>query len=364
MKPPFPKAWRRLGALLLGFGTILRAETAAPTAFPLVAANGDRLYHPLDRGSRPIRIGPVPVEVPSNFVAVPGGSSVLGTGRDSVRTNLPTFLISRFPVTEAEYHAFAEAVGLGPRPRHWINGRFPDGRDLHPVPFVSFQDAERYCAWVSSKTGLRVRLPSTAEWEKAARGPEGFLYPRGNEAGVRFRNGRLETRFNYNGVVAVRHLRELAALPAGYTKAGPPYSGWVTNVGRIAAYRSDGTPSFLAVSPTGNVSGWVDHRTRTGFMHTDVFSALSASGGATSPVGAYPDGVSGYGAHDMAGNLRNWTATRITARNGAEKGKTVNEIRGGSWYATLHSCRSVGIGEGRDPSGRHNTVGFRLVIDP
>jgi len=78
-------------------------------------------------------------------------------------------------------------------------------------------------------------------------------------------------------------------------------------------------------------------------------------------VGSYPEGVSSYGCYDMAGNLWNWTATIITARTGAEVGKHVNEIRGGSWYATGNSCRSIGIGEGRAASGVYNTVGFRIV---
>jgi formylglycine-generating enzyme required for sulfatase activity len=70
------------------------------------------------------------------------------------------------------------------------------------------------------------------------------------------------------------------------------------------------------------------------------------------------------GSHDMAGNVRNWTTTFITARTGAEAGKTVNEVRSGSWYATGNSCRSTCIGEGRAGSGNYDTVRFRIVLIP
>ncbi|HEX8916063.1 MAG TPA: hypothetical protein VF796_27190 [Humisphaera sp.] len=58
------------------------------------------------------------------------------------------------------------------------------------------------------------------------------------------------------------------------------------------------------------------------------------------------------------------TKTTVVATNGAEKGRTVNEIRGGSWYATGRSCQSVSTGEGRAATGAYNTVGFRVVMIP
>ena len=64
---------------------------------------------------------------------------------------------------------------------------------------------------------------------------------------------------------------------------------------------------------------------------------------------------------DMAGNTWDWTSTVREARNGAERGRLVNVVKGGSWYANRTSCLPGFEGEGRAASGRYNTVGFRLV---
>jgi formylglycine-generating enzyme required for sulfatase activity len=329
-----------------------------------VAANGDPIFYPTSTNSYAVTNAGVVVWVPVGMVYVPAGSLTFGSGATTSNVTLEAFCISRFPVTEAEYKAFADATGLRGLPRHWRDGTYPQGRANHPVPNVSLNDALAYCEWVSSRTGWKVTVPSAAQWEKAARGPKGFIYPWGNWTDVSYRNGELKTRFNFNAVTAVQYLTKDANVRVTYNNRRSPFFGMVTNAGRIAAYDSRSNATFLAVSLEGGVRGWVNHETWTGFIYTDVFSALNERGGNTSPVGAYPDGVSGYGCHDMAGNLWNWTSTLITARNGAEAGKEVNEIRGGSWYATGNSCRSTGIGEGRAASGAYNTVGFRVVMPP
>lgn len=53
-----------------------------------------------------------------------------------------------------------------------------------------------------------------------------------------------------------------------------------------------------------------------------------------------------------------------SATNGAERGKQVNEVRGGSWYFTGRSGMSLGTGEGRARSGGYHSVGFRVVMTP
>ncbi len=66
--------------------------------------------------------------------------------------------------------------------RHaWVQGRAPAGREDHPVVLVSRADAIAYARWLSRKTGERWRLPSELEWEKAARGADGRIFPWGNE---------------------------------------------------------------------------------------------------------------------------------------------------------------------------------------
>jgi formylglycine-generating enzyme required for sulfatase activity len=54
------------------------------------------------------------------------------------------------------------------------------GKDDHPVVDISWHDALAFCDWLSQETGRSFRLPTEAEWEKSARGPNGQLYPWGN----------------------------------------------------------------------------------------------------------------------------------------------------------------------------------------
>lgn len=106
---------------------------------------------------------------------------------------LPTYYIARYPVTVAQFRAFVEATGYAPTDRDSLGGL-----SNHPVVLVTWPDALAYCDWLTqclrawpgtpeplvtflSQPGRCVTLPSEAEWEKAARGTDGRLYPWGNE---------------------------------------------------------------------------------------------------------------------------------------------------------------------------------------
>ena len=115
--------------------------------------------------------------------------------------SLGRFLITRTLITNAQYAAFVEATGYrapdvdpeiwkGYRLIHpyartrrhaWAEGRPPPGRETHPVVLVSHGDAVAYAGWLKSQTGRPWRLPTELEWEKAARGPEGRIFPWGDE---------------------------------------------------------------------------------------------------------------------------------------------------------------------------------------
>jgi formylglycine-generating enzyme required for sulfatase activity len=87
---------------------------------------------------------------------------------------LPAFQIARCPVTVAEYACF---VRSGQRePRNW---QVQLAKLDHPVVFVTWHDAMAYAAWLAKLTGQHWRLPTEAEWEKAARGTDGRIYPWG-----------------------------------------------------------------------------------------------------------------------------------------------------------------------------------------
>jgi formylglycine-generating enzyme required for sulfatase activity len=86
---------------------------------------------------------------------------------------LPAYFIDRHEVTNADYQRFVRAANARP-PKSWINGAIPAGREQYPVTHVNWYDAQQYCRWAGK------RLPTEAEWEKAARGPDGREYPWGN----------------------------------------------------------------------------------------------------------------------------------------------------------------------------------------
>jgi len=108
----------------------------------------------------------------ADMILIPAGPFRMGATLETV--DLPEFLIARYPVTYADYLRFVETTGHRP-PKHWPTAGFPPELARHPVVFVSWEDAVAYTQWADT------RLPSEAEWEKAARGVDGRVYPWGSE---------------------------------------------------------------------------------------------------------------------------------------------------------------------------------------
>ena len=89
-----------------------------------------------------------------------------------------SFLLAAHQVTNEEYRRFLEASGNAPPP-FWNDPNFNHPRQ--PVVAVSWFEAARYCEWLSDRTHRHFRLPTEAEWERAARGGiEGKLFPWGD----------------------------------------------------------------------------------------------------------------------------------------------------------------------------------------
>jgi formylglycine-generating enzyme required for sulfatase activity len=125
------------------------------------------------------------------LVLIPAGEFLMGSdpekdkdARDNEQPQhklyLPDYTMAKTPVTNAQYAAFVKAAGHEP-PEHWKGGKPPQGKEDHPVVNVTWYDAMAYCKWLAEATGKPYRLPSEAEWEKAARGTDGRIYPWGNE---------------------------------------------------------------------------------------------------------------------------------------------------------------------------------------
>jgi len=87
---------------------------------------------------------------------------------------LSSFLIDKTEVTNAEYKRFVDATGHA-APGTWRERAFGEGKSNYPVTDVTWQDAADYAAWAGK------RLPTEAEWEAAARGSNGSVYPWGDE---------------------------------------------------------------------------------------------------------------------------------------------------------------------------------------
>jgi sulfatase modifying factor 1 len=117
---------------------------------------------------------------------IPEGSSQMGcnAGRDDEKPEhrvwVDAFALAACQTTNAEYGKFLEDTGHPP-PLMWKEPNFADA--AQPVVAVSWFDAVAYCDWLSRALGQKFRLPTEAEWERAARGgAEGEAYPWGNTA--------------------------------------------------------------------------------------------------------------------------------------------------------------------------------------
>jgi iron(II)-dependent oxidoreductase len=121
------------------------------------------------------------------MVDIPAGSFVMGVDDDPLAAPqhtvyLPVYQIALYPVTNRQYLQFIRQTKRMAADALLWNGNSPYEETLdQPVAGVTWYEAMAYCQWLSSLTDRPYTLPSEAQWEKAARGTDGRLYPWGNE---------------------------------------------------------------------------------------------------------------------------------------------------------------------------------------
>jgi gamma-glutamyl hercynylcysteine S-oxide synthase len=131
------------------------------------------------------------------------------------RVQLDAYLIDKYEVANKDFGQFIKSTGH-PAPAYWDDPRLnkPD----QPVVGINWQDAKAYCEWKGK------RLPTEAEWERAARGPEGNLYPWGNEFDPKKANyGKVQ-----EATVAVTSYPESASYYGLHHMAGNVFE-WVSD---------------------------------------------------------------------------------------------------------------------------------------
>ena len=145
-------------------------------------------------------------DVPVGMVLIPAGEFIMGsTERDGLigveigvdelpqhSVFLPAFFIDRYEVTNREFKAFREETDYPPSAlltKREFTDIYPIPEDNHPVLDVNWFDASAYCRWIGK------RLPTEAEWEKAARGTDRRYWPWGNEPDPKKTNTRESGRY-------------------------------------------------------------------------------------------------------------------------------------------------------------------------
>lgn len=126
----------------------------------------------------------IDVRTGMRFVWVPGGAVVMGSNglggsaSPEYQVKISPFWLGETPVTNRQYELFLKATRHR-RPPVWNHAQYSDPE--LPVVTVSWDDAMAFCVWLSEASGLHIILPSEEQWEFAARGTDGRIYPWGDE---------------------------------------------------------------------------------------------------------------------------------------------------------------------------------------
>lgn len=183
----------------------------------LMAAQGDtRIGVGLDANALP----------DIDWCLVPEGKFLFG--RWETETSIPAFRIARYPITNAQFQAFIEAPDGYDNPEWWqdlpvsiSSPAYPAFAFAnHPRENVNWYEAIAYCNWLSHTLGLQITLPTEMQWEKAARGTDGYVWPWGDEYIVGYANVDERDEHNPVGSTYLRSTTAVGLYPWGKSPYG------------------------------------------------------------------------------------------------------------------------------------------------
>lgn len=187
----------------------------------------------------------------ADWIEVPSG--LFSGGPDLEQTEVSKFSIQRTEVTNGQYAEFLDACPVGdecgPRdlPSYWDDADYLATHENHPVVFVTWSDASAFCRWV------KARLPTSVEWEKAARGTDGRSFPTGGA----LEPGTANLQAQDQKGRADKQIPTWAITDAKYRRDVSPY-GVLGLAGNVSEWTSTASPDEpdLRLAAGGSWDSW------------------------------------------------------------------------------------------------------------